>query len=162
LVLHGILRLWCALTNETNRRRAYGAPARQQEHGGDDSACPRLGASIAVWCARPGGEHHRAQAHLGYAFWQREPGSDDELYVNALPEPPARVAAARALGGRVERRGLHDCDREPVRPRRATTLSQKPGQTGSPAAPKQPRENLPYNPAPTHAQAYRPLHSIAL
>lgn len=30
-----------------------------------------------VRCAKPGNEHVRSQAMLGCAFWQREPGADD-------------------------------------------------------------------------------------
>jgi hypothetical protein len=50
------------------------------EHPGGCYTCRYFGerVGVAVWCAQPGGEHHRSQAHLGCAFWQREPGSDDE------------------------------------------------------------------------------------
>src|SRR5437899_1716047 len=34
---------------------------------------------VAVWCAKPGSEHVRSQAHRGCAFWEREPGADDEV-----------------------------------------------------------------------------------
>ena len=32
----------------------------------------------AVWCAKPAGEHVRSQAERGCAFWEREPGADDD------------------------------------------------------------------------------------
>jgi len=36
---------------------------------------------IALWCARPSREHVRSQAERGCAFWEREPGSDDNEYL---------------------------------------------------------------------------------
>jgi hypothetical protein len=38
----------------------------------------------AVWCAKPGGEHVRSQAKRGSAFWEREPGANDELPVVSM------------------------------------------------------------------------------
>jgi len=43
--------------------------------------------------ARPGGEHHRSLAHLGCAFWEREPGADDDLPMSWR----SRVCVAPAL-----------------------------------------------------------------
>jgi hypothetical protein len=34
---------------------------------------------VAVWCCKPGCGHVRSQADRGCAFWEREPGADDEL-----------------------------------------------------------------------------------
>ena len=50
------------------------------EHPGGCYTCRYFGerVGVAVWCAKPGGEHHRSQAHLGCAFWEREPGTDDD------------------------------------------------------------------------------------
>ena len=50
-------------------------------HPGGCYTCRHFGhrVDVAVWCALPGGEHHRSQADCGCAFWQREPGADDEL-----------------------------------------------------------------------------------
>jgi hypothetical protein len=42
---------------------------------------------VAVWCAKPGGAHHRSQTHLGCAFWEREPGADDDLPTPKSPRP---------------------------------------------------------------------------
>jgi hypothetical protein len=49
------------------------------EHPGGCFTCAYFGhrVDVAVWCARPGGEHVRSQAERGCAFWEREPGSDD-------------------------------------------------------------------------------------
>jgi hypothetical protein len=51
------------------------------EHPGGCFTCRYFGerVDVAVWCARPGGEHVRSQAERGCAFWEREPGTDDEL-----------------------------------------------------------------------------------
>ncbi|HEY3255778.1 MAG TPA: hypothetical protein VGJ91_17590 [Polyangiaceae bacterium] len=50
------------------------------KHPGGCYTCRYFGerVDVAVWCAQPGGEHHRSQAHLGCAFWEREPGADDD------------------------------------------------------------------------------------
>jgi hypothetical protein len=49
------------------------------EHPGGCYACRWFGhrVDVAVWCARPSGEHVRSQAERGCAFWEREPGADD-------------------------------------------------------------------------------------
>jgi hypothetical protein len=39
----------------------------------------------AVWCGRPGHGHVRSQAERGCAFWEREPGADEDLPVPASP-----------------------------------------------------------------------------
>jgi hypothetical protein len=53
------------------------------EHPGGCFTCRHFGerVDVAVWCARPGGEHVRSQAERGCAFWEREPGADDDLPV---------------------------------------------------------------------------------
>ena len=50
------------------------------EHLGGCYTCRYFGErrDPAVWCGKPGGEHVRSQAERGCAFWEREPGADDE------------------------------------------------------------------------------------
>ena len=49
---------------------------------------------VAVWCGKPGFGHVRSQAERGCAFWQREPGSDDEQDASLDEEPfPVRLDA---------------------------------------------------------------------
>ena len=63
------------------------------EHPGGCFSCRYFGerVDVAVWCARLGGEHVRSQAGRGCAFWEGEPGADDELPVSP------RVCIAPAL-----------------------------------------------------------------
>ncbi len=51
------------------------------EHPGGCYVCRYFGhrVDVAVWCALPGGGHVRSQAERGCAFWEREPGADDDL-----------------------------------------------------------------------------------
>jgi hypothetical protein len=51
------------------------------EHPGGCFTCRYFGerVDVAVWCARPGSEHVRSQAERGCAFWEREPGADEDL-----------------------------------------------------------------------------------
>jgi hypothetical protein len=50
------------------------------EHPGGCYTCRYFGErrDVAIWCAHPGHEHVRSQAHRGCAFWEREPGADVE------------------------------------------------------------------------------------
>jgi len=50
------------------------------DHPGGCFCCRYFGhrVDVAVWCVRPRSEHVRSQADRGCAFWEREPGSDDE------------------------------------------------------------------------------------
>ena len=66
------------------------------EHPGGCFTCRYFGerVDVAVWCARPGGEHVRSQAERGCAFWEREPCADDDLL---SPNPPARTIIAPML-----------------------------------------------------------------
>ena len=50
------------------------------DHPGGCYTCRWFGerVDVAVWCAHPGGQHLRSQGDRGCAFWQRQPGSDDE------------------------------------------------------------------------------------
>jgi len=66
------------------------------EHPGGCYTCRWFGerVDVAVWCARPSGEHVRSQAERGCVFWEREPGADDEL---PTPKPPARAIIAPML-----------------------------------------------------------------
>jgi len=50
------------------------------EHPGGCYTCRYFGErrDPAVWCAKPGGEHVRSQAERGCAFWERDPGADDD------------------------------------------------------------------------------------
>ena len=51
------------------------------EHPGGCFTCRYFGhrVDVAVWCGKPGCGHVRSQADRGCAFWEREPGADDEL-----------------------------------------------------------------------------------
>jgi hypothetical protein len=76
-------------------RRVETAPALYRvnvfaEHLGGCYTCRWFGerVDVAVWCAKPGGEHHRSQAERGCAFWEREPGADDDL---PMPKPARAI-----------------------------------------------------------------------
>ena len=64
------------------------------EHPGGCYTCAHFGHRVgaAVWCARAGGEHVRSQAERGCAFWEREPGADDNL---PIPSRARTVSAGR-------------------------------------------------------------------
>jgi hypothetical protein len=65
------------------------------EHPGGCYTCRWFGerVDVAVSCARPGGEHVRSQAPLGCAFWEREPGSDDD-YAAGTYSPTGQQTSA--------------------------------------------------------------------
>jgi hypothetical protein len=65
------------------------------EHPGGCFTCRYFGhrVDVPVWCGKPGHGHVRSRAERGCAFWQREPGADDDLPVPAS----RRVCIAPAL-----------------------------------------------------------------
>jgi hypothetical protein len=82
-------------------RRVETAPAFYRvnvfaEHPGGCYTCHYFGhrVDVAVWCGKPGQGHVRSQAERGCAFWEREPGADDDL---PMPKPPARAIIAPML-----------------------------------------------------------------
>jgi len=66
------------------------------DHPGGCFTCRYFGhrVDVAVWCGKPGCGHVRSQADRGCAFWEREPGADDDL---ATPEPLAPCIAPALL-----------------------------------------------------------------
>jgi hypothetical protein len=59
------------------------------EHPGGCYTCRYFGERIdvAVWCAMPGHGDVRSQAERGCAFWEHEPGADDDLATHELSRP---------------------------------------------------------------------------
>ncbi|HEV8552516.1 MAG TPA: hypothetical protein VGR65_03890 [Casimicrobiaceae bacterium] len=66
------------------------------DHPGGCYTCRWFGERIdvAVWCGKPGQSHVRSQADRGCAFWEREPGADDDL---PTPQRQARAVIAPML-----------------------------------------------------------------